>query len=106
MGDKRQRREGLPYNALAVNGLPARPIANGKEAQKLDLYDFLEKSTASHQRPVVSFCNEKRIKSYPFAKIGRFVVDCTLTDSECAGYAMLLVPVARYLLRNIGDVHD
>ena len=106
VGDKRQRRGGLPYNALAVNGLPARPIAEGKEAQKPDLYDFLEKSTASHQRPVVSFCNEKRIKSYPFAKIGRFVVDCTLTDSECAGYAMLLVPVARYLLRNIGDVHD
>ena len=106
VGDKRQRRGGLPRNALAVNGLPARPIANGKEAQKLDLYDILEKSTASHQRPVVSFCNEKRIKSYPFAKIGRFVVDCTLTDSECADYAMLLVPVARYLLRNIGDVHD
>ena len=68
VGDKRQRRGGLPYNALAVNGLPALPIAEGKKAQKLDLYDILEKSTASHQRPVVSFCNEKRIKSYPSAK--------------------------------------
>ena len=96
----------LTAKTLAINGLPSLLIAEGKEVQKLDLYDFLEKSTASHQRPVVSFCNEKRIKSYPSAKIGRFVVDCTLTDSECAGYAMLLVPVARYLLRNIGDVHD
>ena len=55
----------LTAKTLAVNGLPSLLIAEGKEAQKLDLYDFLEKSTASHQRPVVSFCNEKRIKSSP-----------------------------------------